>query len=312
MKNFWSGPSKRPEWQGYVLVMLAATLWGMSGMLAKYMMIQAIPPIILAEMRVTVATGILLIGLAVKNRSLLRIRRQNILYMIVLGVVGTAGATYTYYYAISKTNVATAILLQYMGPAFIMLFAVLFQNEPFSFGKLFSLCLAFGGCFLMVGGYDLAIFETSKAGVLGGLAAAVCFAFYSLYVEHGLKSYPIWTILFYGFGTASLFWWCLQPPWKILTAGYPLQTWLFFIFLGVFSTLVPFALYFRGIHRIRATRASITGMLEPVVGGVAAYLFLGETLFPLQLLGAVLVLAGILLLQLERGGPGVSKRSFDE
>jgi drug/metabolite transporter (DMT)-like permease len=281
--------------------MLAATLWGTAGTLAKYMMVQAISPMILAEIRVTIAAIVLFIVLFFKNRSLLRISRRNIFYMIILGIVGIAGVTYTYYYAISKTNVATAILLQYTAPAFIMLFAVLFQGESFSFGKLFSLCLAFGGCFLMVRGYDLSIFETTKAGIFGGFAAAGCFAFYSLYAEYGLKTYPVWTILFYGFTAASMFWWCLQPPWKLFAAHYSLQTWLFFIWLGLFSTLVPFALYFTGIRHIRATRASITGMLEPVVGGIAAYLFLGETMFPLQLIGAVFVLGGIGLLQIERG-----------
>jgi drug/metabolite transporter (DMT)-like permease len=181
-----------------------------------------------------------------------------------------------------------------------MLFAVLFQGEPFSFGKLLSLCLAFGGCFLMVGGYDLTIFETTKAGIVAGFGAAGCFTFYNVYSEYGLRMYSIWTILFYAFTAAAVFWWCLHPPWKIIAAHYPLQVWLLFIGLGLFSTLVPFALYFAGIHRIRATRASITSMLEPVIAGVVAYVFLDETMYFLQLVGAGFVLGGIVLLQIER------------
>ena len=298
---------KSIEWQGYLSVILAATLWGAAGTLAKYVMGQAVSPMTLAEVRVTIAAGILWLVLLFKDRCLLRIKWQNLPYMIVLGVVGVAGVNYTYYYAISKTNVATAILLQYTAPAFIMLFAVLFQGEPFSSGKLFSLGLAFVGCFLMVGGYNLTIFATTKAGVIAGLISAGFFAFYSLYAEYGLKSYPVWTILFYGFTTAAVFWWCLQPPWKILAAHYPARIWLLFLGLAVFSTLVPFGLYFTGILRIRATRASITGMLEPVVAGVVAYLFLGETLSLLQLVGAALVLGGIFLLQIEHEPKGTQK-----
>jgi DME family drug/metabolite transporter len=301
---------KRTEWLGYVQVMLAATLWGAAGTLAKYVMGQAVSPMTLAEVRVTIAAGILLLVLLFKDRSLLRLKRQNVPYMIVLGIAGFAGVNYTYYYAISKTNVATAVLLQYTAPAFIMLFAVLFQGEPFVSGRLLALCLAFAGCFLMVGGYDLTMFETTKAGVVAALLSAGLFAFYSLYAEYGLKSYPVWTMLFYGFATAALFWWCLQPPWKIVGAHYPLRTWLFFISLGVFSTLAPFGLYFKGIRRIRATRASITGMLEPVVAGVGAYLFLDETMFPLQLVGAVLVFGGIFLLQIERQPRVIAERAI--
>ena len=255
---------------------------------------------ILSEMRVTIAALILLVLLSFKNPLLLRIKRQDLLYMFILGVVGVAGVHYTYYYAISKTNIATAILLQYLAPALIMIFAVAVQGEAFSSGKLYSLGLAFSGCFFMVGGYDLAIFEANKSGMIAGLASAGFFAFYSLYGEYGLKKYSVWTILLYGFTAAAMFWWCLHPPWKILAAHYPPRTWLLFIFLGIFSAIIPFGLYFTGIRYIKATRASITAMLEPVAGGIAAYLFLGETMLPLQLLGGGLVLTGILLLQLIR------------
>ncbi|MBD3307825.1 EamA family transporter [candidate division KSB3 bacterium] len=290
----------RSEWLGYVLVFLAAALWATAGTLAKYMMLGAIPPLVLAEMRVTVASGLLVLIIVWKDRRLLRIKRRDIPYMLLLGVVGMAGVHYSYYYAISKTTIATAILLQYLGPAFIMLFAVVFQGEAFSGVKVLSLCFAFGGCFLMVGGYDLAVFDANKAGVVAGLASAGFFAFYSLYGEYGLKKYSVWTILLYGFTAASLFWWGLNPPWKVLTAGYSLETWGLFLVLGVFSVVLPFWMYFTGMRYIRATQASITAMAEPVIGGLVAYLFLGETLFALQFLGAVLVMVGILLLQVVR------------
>lgn len=297
------GQQRHHEWAGYLFVLCAAICWAAAGTLAKYMMIQAIPALVLVEMRVTVAAAILLICLLLKHPEHLRIRRQDILYMIILGVVGVAGGHYSYYYAISKTNVATAILLQYLAPAFIMLFAVLAQGESFSPGKVISLCFAFIGCFFMVGGYNLRLFEANKAGIIGGLAAAGFFAFYSLYAEYGLKKYSVWTILLYGFTAAAGFWWCLNPPWTILAAHYPLHTWLLFLFLGIFSALVPFGLYFMGIHRIKATRASITAMLEPVAAGIIAYLFLGETMSGLQLFGAGCVLVGILWLQLVRERP---------
>ena len=52
-------------------------------------------------------------------------------------------------------------------------------------------------------------------------------------------------------------------------------------------------------HLIRATRASITSTLEPIVAGFLAYFFLGETLEGLQVLGGAMVIAAIILLQLQ-------------
>jgi drug/metabolite transporter (DMT)-like permease len=295
MKN--NPKTQNAAWKGYILVALAATFWALAGTLAKYMMIQDISPVVLVEMRVTIGAAILAILLVFKKPQLLKIQRKDIGYMIILGVCGVASVQYAYYVAISKIHVATAILLQYTAPAFILIFAVTVQHDVLSLRKIFSLLLAFVGCFLVVGGYDVNIFEANKLGVWAGLASAVFFAFYSLYGEYGLKTYSVWTILFYCFTAAACFWWCVHPPWKIVTAHYSWQTWGFFLFLGVFSAIVPFGCYFAGMRYIRATRASITAMLEPVLGGVIAYIFLGEVMLPIQLLGAGLVLTGILLLQ---------------
>ncbi|PIE34953.1 EamA family transporter [candidate division KSB3 bacterium] len=288
------------EWLGYLQTLLAATCWAVAGTVAKHMMNQDLSPVVLAEMRVTIASALLLLVLSFKNRELLRIRPGDLFYMIVLGAIGVAGVHYTYYYAISHTNVATAILLQYLAPAFILMFAVVVQGEACSAGKICALCLASLGCFLMVGGYDLELLAMNRLGVLAGLVSAGFFAFYSIYAEYGMRRYSVWTILVYGFASAAAFWWCLNPPWNILRAQYSAQIWLMFLFLGVFSAIVPFALYFSGIRRIKATRASITAMAEPVVGGIVAYLFLEETMTLIQLLGAGCVMGGILCLQVFR------------
>jgi drug/metabolite transporter (DMT)-like permease len=73
-------------------------------------------------------------------------------------------------------------------------------------------------------------------------------------------------------------------PMKIITGGYSLKIWIAFLYIAIFSTLIPFGLYFKGVERIRATRANITSTWEPVVAGYLAYLVLAEVLHPLQVL----------------------------
>jgi drug/metabolite transporter (DMT)-like permease len=66
------------------------------------------------------------------------------------------------------------------------------------------------------------------------------------------------------------------------------------------GTVIPFGLFLQGMKYIRATRASITSTLEPVVAGVVSYLLLGENLLSLQIIGGISVIAAIILLQAER------------
>jgi drug/metabolite transporter (DMT)-like permease len=68
-----------------------------------------------------------------------------------------------------------------------------------------------------------------------------------------------------------------------------------FLAIGIGSTLLPFALFYAGLRRMRAEEAGIIATVEPVVAVLSAAVFLGETLRPVQLAGAALVLAATLL-----------------
>ena len=90
----------------------------------------------------------------------------------------------------------------------------------------------------------------------------------------------------------------IYPPFHYLQAGYSPCQWLGLIYIAVMGTAIPFGLYFVGINHVRSTRASITATLEPISAGLIAYVFLGEALAPLQVLGGALV-GAIALLQMQ-------------
>jgi drug/metabolite transporter (DMT)-like permease len=225
---------------------------------------------------------------------------KDLPYFFVLGFVGVAGVQFTYYYTISKIHVGPAVLLQYLSPVWIALYAFLFQNEPLTKKKLVALLLAFLGCYFTVGGYRMDLLSLNGTGILSGLISSLFFAFYALYGEKGLKKYDPWTLILYGFGLGAVFYWILISPIKVVTEGYSFRIWMAFLYIAIFSTLIPFGLYFKGIERIRATRASITATWEPVVAGLTAYFVLGEVLFSPQVLGAIGVIAAIAMLQMAK------------
>jgi len=116
----------------------------------------------------------------------------------------------------------------------------------------------------------------------------------------GLKKYDPWTLILYGSGFGAIFYWILISPVKIITDGHSFKVWLAFLYIAIFSNLIPYGFYFKGIERICATRASITATWEPVIAGFTAYFALGEVLYPLQVLGGIGVIAALILLQISR------------
>jgi len=291
---------RKVEFRGYLYILIGSTLWGVSSVVAKSLFKIGLPPGELVLIRLILSTLTLLLFLLLFSSKRLVISVKDLSYFLILGLIGVAGMQFAYYFTISKIQVAPAILLQYLSLIWVSIYSYLFQKEPFSKGKITSLLLSLFGCYLVVGGYQINLLRLNKIGIISGLIGSLFFAFYMLFGEKGLKKYDPWTLILYGFGFAGLLFSILISPMKIIKDGHPFKVWLAFIYISIFSTLIPFGLYLKGVECIRATRASITATWEPVVAGLMAYFILGEILSPLQVLGGIGVIVAIVMLQMAR------------
>ena len=286
--------------KGYLYVSLAALMWASSGTVGKSLFEGGMTPLELVQIRVTLSSILLAGAIGLFARKLLRVRIKDLGYFLLLGgVVGVLMQVF-YFYAISKIQVAAAILLQYVAPILVALFSVFFWKERLTVFKLAALILAFGGCYLVVGGYNLQFLQSNRLGILGGLAAAVCFAGYTLLGERGMHRYAPWTVLLYAMVFSALSLHIFYTPFRYVNAGFNAAQWGFILYIVVVGTIFPFALYLTGINYIRSTRAIITATLEPIAAGFMAFLFLGETMDMLQVLGGALVISAIVVLQLQK------------
>jgi len=282
------------------VVLIAAILWASSGTMGKALFASGVRPSELVQVRVTLSMALLAVAYGIFSRKFLKIRVKDIGYFLVLGGVTMAGVQFTYFYAISKIQVAAAILLEYLAPILIAFYSILLWKERLSASKLIALVLAIAGCFLVVGGYSIEILHMNRLGILSGLAAAVCFAGYTLLGERGMHRYSPWTILFYALAFAALTWNLIHAPFHFIYAGYTWAQWLRIIYIVVMGTTLPFGLFFLGVNYIRSTRASIIATAEPVSAGFLAFIFLGETLELPQIIGGLLAVGAIVLLQITR------------
>lgn len=259
---------KRTEIEAYLYILGAATFWGFSGAVAKYLFNAGISPLRLVQIRMTLSALILFFILVLFDLKRLIISSRDILYFLIFGIIGMAGNQFSYYFTVSKIQVGPAVLIQYLCPVWITLYAYFFQREPLSRKTGVALLLAVLGCYLVAGGYRIDLLSLNRVGVAGGIASSFFAAFYALYAEKGLKRYDVWTVLLYGLGAGALFYCSLNSPIEIVAEGYSFKNWLAFFYIAFFATLIPFALYFKGIERIRVTRASITAGWEPVMAGL--------------------------------------------
>ncbi len=218
--------------------------------------------------------------------------------MFVLGILGVAASNYLYYLAIQRTNVATAIILQYAAPILVLLYTVARGLQKPTVQRVASVGLAVGGIAMVIGIFSSGGFRLDTIGVMAALGAAFSFALYNVGGHSLLARYDRWTVLLYVLLSASLFWLVVNPPWKIFAAHYSVEQWLFLLVFSLISVLAPFSFYFAGLQHLEPTRAIVVSCLEPVFSIVIAAVVLGEVLRPLQAVGIVLVLVAIVVVQL--------------
>jgi drug/metabolite transporter (DMT)-like permease len=284
--------------RGYASVLAAALMWASSGTASKALFQSGVTPFQLVQLRVTFASALLGLVLALFARPLLRIRASDTVSLWVLGGVLLALVQVTYLYTISKMPVAAAILIQYTSPVMVAVYSICFWGERLITWKGIALCLSLLGCYLVVGGYNLSLLRVNFEGTLTGIASAILFAAYSLFGERGMHRYGPWTVSFYAFLFAAVTWNIFEVPFHFVYADYSATQWSYILYIAVVGTLLPFGLFFVGVNHIRSTRACITSTAEPISAGFMAFLFLGEILEPLQIVGGAFVVAAIVLLQI--------------
>lgn len=289
-------PDARPavagQLRGALLVIAAATLWGFSGTAAKAIFNRAIDPLVLVEARLIIASLLLCGFLLVTDRAAIRVARSDIVYFAILGTV-LALTQATYFYAISETSVSVAVFLQYLAPLLMAAYFGLTGREPVTVRLVIAVAAASAGGLLMVlGGSGIA--HISVRGIASGLTSALCLSFYTIYGRRGTRRYGAPTTLLYAMSFGAVFWSLIIHPWRAFHAGLAPATWLFYIYISVFATALPFTLYFGGLRHLPATRTGIIATLEPVIAAITSWAFLGESLRLTQIAGAVMVAAAVL------------------
>jgi drug/metabolite transporter (DMT)-like permease len=298
---------------GYLLYLVAACLFALNGTISKSILLSGIDPARLSQLRVTLAFLILLVVVAITRPSALRVRRKEIPVLLAFGILGIAMTQYLYFVAINLLPVGIALLIEFTAPIMVALWFRFGMHQAVNRKVWAGLALALTGLALV--GQVWKGFTLDGLGVIAAFGAAAALALYYLLGDRQVRQPeprdPV-SLTMWGFGAAALFWAIAQPwwsfPWTALTGdGYPLGAdgaavpiWLLCSYMVILGTVVPFWLVVVSLQHINASQASVIGMTEPLLASLIAWVALGEVLTPVQIVGAVVVLAGVLLAERSR------------
>jgi len=294
---------------GYLIYLVAATLFAFNGTVSKVQMLHGIPWYRLSQLRVTAAFAVLVLVVLVVNRAALRLHRSEIKRMAVYGILGIATTQALYFLSILRLPVGVSLLFEFTAPIMVALWFRFVMREPVRDRVFGALLLAFLGLAMVAQVWQG--FTLDVIGVAAGLGAAAALALYYIEGEKLVSQRDPVSLTMWGFGFAAGFWALILPwwtfPWETLSfteslGGYgpSLPGWAYATSMVVLGTVLPFALVLQSLRHLRATQASVVGMSEPVIASAIAWVLLGELLTPVQIVGGIVVLAGIVLAETSR------------
>lgn len=237
-----------------------------------------------------------------KNKIITPIKKADWFKMAAVGITGFYGASYLDFIGLQYISASLERLILYVYPTLVLIISAVFLRKKITQIQLYALILTYMGIALIFSGKISPVGNTNI--LLGGTFVFFAALTYAMYLVGSGQLLPrIGTRRFtsYSMIAASI----VVLSHNTFANGFNLLSYptdIYFIALGmaVFATVLPTFMISEGIRIIGANNASILGAIGPVSTIVLAYFFLGERLYPIQWLGTLVVISGILLITLNK------------
>ena len=285
--------------KGMLYIVVGAVLWGFSGMCSQFVQQERnMPAEWVVAMRLTLAGAITVLAAFWQGRvSIFKVftHTKDTIRLIIFGILGMWLCQYTYFKAIAYAGAGIATVLQYVGPALIILYVSLRRMALPRFAEVISVILATIGTAIIAlqGEWNLEALDDTL--LFWGLTSAVAVGIYTVQPVPLLKKYGTAPIVGFGMLIGGVFAWIVTQP---SAEGIVWDLWAHggFWSIIIFGTVVSFNAYLEGVRRVGAVTGSILSSIEPISAAVLAWLVLGNEFSQWDMMGMTLIIITIFIL----------------
>lgn len=280
-----------------VLMLTLVVIWGVNFSVAKRAMIELLP-LTYDGLRFVLGAMVLLSALRLSGESF-RIERAHLPRVLLAGLVGISFYQILYVPGLSLTAATNASLITSASPTMIVVMEALLGRERTGKQAWLGAFMAFAGLAFVLGGRPQGVQfgSATMRGDMMVLGGTVLWSLYAIICQPLFKHYSAMKVatmtvvaglpLLLVFCTPSL----LAQDWsRVSLAGLGGVA-----YSGVLSNAIGYIIYYTGVQTLGGSRSTTYQNLTPIIAVMAAYLFLGERLQPLQLLGGLVVVLGVIL-----------------
>lgn len=287
--------------KGTVLILIAASAWGLGGVAGQYLFNNyGTDAVWLVMVRQIMAEVIFLFySAAVKKENIFRLPQICPSDILKFSFIGILGAQLGFYYTIALCNAATATVLQYTAPIYIMLWMAWRKKKMPELREIIGICGAMTGVFLISTHGRIDSLAISPAALVVGIISALTYAYYTVMPVEMLQRFSTTTVIGWGqllSGVFLILWrnpFTIYGTWDIYAAAA-----LTYLLFG--ATILSYAMYLSGLQIIGPTKASLISCAEPLASIIFMVLLLGTELTWPDLFGMGAIILTVALLSLPK------------
>lgn len=292
---------------GWTLIILSSLLFGLNASTSKVLVHAGFQPNFIVGFRSGSTAILALILVLATSPKALKLSWREVPMLVLFGIIGITMMQWTYTNAVSRLPVGIALLIEYTSAVAIPILNWLLFRKRAGLGIWLGIGFALTGVLIVSQIWHSTL---DPIGLLYAFGAMACCTFYFIINEHTQTTRDSFSTLFYTMAVSAIFWLSLtrpslaqQPALDGLLhlggnlTGLTVPMWVGLLWLGVFGSFVPMLFNFLALRHITSTAAGLASISEVIFAFTFGALWLGEGVSGIQLIGALLVILGIVFAQ---------------
>ena len=286
---------------GTFLTIAGGILWGISGVCGQFLFqSKDVTASWLVPLRLVTAGFLLLCYYLIRDKGKafdIWKTKRNRIDIIIYGLAGMMLCQYSYFQTIEWSNAGTATVIQYLGPALIVVWVCLQTRRLPEKKEVLGVILAVTGIFLIATHGNPTTLALSQKALIMGLISAVSVVIYTVKAARMQAEFDTPLILAWGMLIGGIALTIAFRPWnnKVIFDG---ETFTALTFIILFGTMAGFSMYMTGVKMIGSVKASLYSCVEPVASMVLTAVWMKVSFTTPDLIGTAFVIATIIILAL--------------
>ena len=285
-------------------------MFGFNASTVKIILGTEINPEQLVLFRTAITALIAGIVLLFTNKKAFKITKKELPVLVFYGVFGVALMQWSYSNAVSLLPISVALLIEYTAIVIVPLVSLLLFKEKVRPRLWFGIAAVLIGLAIVSNIWNSAL---NPLGVAWAIMAAVCLSIYFLIGEHTQRKRDAMSTLFYTFAVAAIFWAIMNliNPGKVIDinldfnlggnlSAISMPVWAGLLWIGIMGSFIPMLLDYIALGNLSATAVGVIATAETVFATVFAWAWLNESMTTLEVIGGLIVVAGIILAETSR------------